>query len=351
MGKDYYNILGLDKNASKDDIKKAYRKLAMQYHPDKNPGDKSKEDKFKDISEAYSILSNDEKKSKYDRFGSVDGNDFNMNDYMGGFNFDDIFSGFGFDFGNTWNNRKTKRGNDLKVKLNIDLINVRDGLEKTFKYKRQTKCKSCDGFGGEHQICSVCNGSGAVRQRKRTVMGMISTTVDCETCSGNGYVITNQCNHCYGTGTIEELTELSLNLPKGIENGDKFRLGGKGNAPFRPGKGGIYGDLIIDVTVKQHPIFVRNGINLLYKLDIPLPMLILGGKIKIPTLDSTVEVKLKPQSKVGEILRLRNKGLSDQRGYKGDILIELSVKTPENISDEERQLLEQLSEMPNFKNY
>lgn len=356
MGKDYYNILGLDRNATKDDIKKAYRKLAMRYHPDKNPGDKEKEDKFKDVSEAYSVLSNDDKKSNYDRFGSVDGNDFNMNDFMGGINFEDIFGG-GFDFGfgnpfNSWgsSNQRVKKGNDLKVKVSISLIDVRDGLNKTFKYKRKVKCKSCDGFGGESQVCSVCNGNGSVRKTRRTVMGVMTTLVDCESCSGSGHIITNQCNECYGIGTVEETTELNLNLPKGIENNDKFRLGGKGNAPFRPGKGGIHGDLIIEVSVQEHPDFIRSGINLLYKLNVSLPMLILGGKIKLPTLDSTVEVSLKPKSKVGQILRLKGKGLSDQRGYNGDILVEINVITPQNITDKEKELLEQLSEMPNFKN-
>ena len=350
MGKDYYNILGIDRNASKDDIKKAYRKLAMQYHPDKNPGDKIKEEKFKDISEAYSILSNDDKKSKYDRFGNVDGHEFNMNDFMGGFDFNDIFN-----FGGTsgWDNpfyRKTKKGNDLRVKLNISLLDVRNGIEKNIKYKRKIKCTSCDGFGGETNICSTCNGTGSIKKVKRTIIGNITTQGECHICNGEGNVVVNQCNTCFGTGVVDHLSELKINLPKGIENGDRFKLNGKGNSPFRPGKGGLFGDLIIEVFVEEHPVLIRSGINLIYKLNLPLPMLILGGKSKVPTLENLVEIKIKPFSKIGEVLRLKGKGLSDQRGYIGDILVEINVYTPNNINDEEKELLEKLSDMPNFKN-
>lgn len=354
MGKDYYNILGVDKTATKDDIKKTYRKLAMEYHPDKNPGDKVKEERFKDISEAYSVLIDDEKRSKYDRFGNVNGQDFNMNDFMGGINFDDIFGGFGFDFGNPFGNRweentRVKKGNNLRIKLNISLIDVRDGFNKTFKYKRKIKCDKCDGFGGTHDTCSTCGGSGRIMKTKRTMFGSINTQGDCPVCKGDGFIITNQCDKCFGTGVIDDSKELNINIPKGVENGDKFKLSGNGDSPYRPGNGGIYGDLILEVNVDEDPNFIRNGINLIYKLNTPIPILILGGKIKIPTLDSMVEVNLKSHTKVGEVFRLRGKGLSDQRGYKGDILVEVSVDTPKNITKEEKELLKKLSEMPNFK--
>jgi molecular chaperone DnaJ len=360
MAKDYYNILGVDKNTSKEDIKKAYRKLAMEHHPDKNSGNPESEEKFKEISEAYSVLSDDQKKSNYDQFGSAEGGNFNsgfdMNDFMRNFNMGDIFGGgfnpfgggnpFGDPFGRQQQYRK---GGDLMVKLNISLIDVRDGVEKTFKYNRKVKCNDCNGYGGEHTPCTTCNGSGQVRTVKQTIIGHMVTQSDCPSCGGHGFTITKQCKSCVGSGVIDENTEMKIQIPKGVNDGDKFKLQGKGNSPFRPAKGGMYGDLIVDLMVENHPVLKRNGINLMYDLNLPLTLLILGHKVEIPTLDGSAKILIKPHTKVGDILRLQGKGLSDQRGTKGDELITIHVDIPKNLTKEEKELIEKLSTMPNFQ--
>lgn len=353
MGKDYYNILGVDKNATEDEIKKSYRKLAMKYHPDKNPGNADAENTFKDISDAYSVLSDDKKKAQYDQFGSGGdnfGGGFNMNDFGGGFNMNDFFSQSFNPFGNQQGNRpQYKKGSDLRVNLTISLKDVRDGSNKTIKYKRKIICEDCDGHGGEHTTCSVCNGSGVVRTTKRTVIGNMVTQSTCPTCGGSGNVITTRCKKCEGTGTKDDVTEMNINLPKGVEDGNMFNISGKGNYPSQHGRNGVYGDLLILITVAEHPTLTRSGINLTYNLVIPVPFLIIGTRVEIPTLDEPVIISVKPLSKVGETLRLRGKGLSDQRGNKGDLLIDIGVETPMKISKEERELLLQLSTMPNFK--
>lgn len=355
MGKDYYNILEIDRNASKDDIKKAYRKLAMKYHPDKNPNNKEAEEKFKDISEAYSILSDDQKKSKYDQFGTVDGNGFNMND----FNMNDIFGGgFGGGFGDIFSDifgggsrmgRRVNKGKDLRIKILLNLLDVRDGVNKTLKYKRLVKCDVCDGHGGEHETCNQCGGQGRVQSVKRTIIGTMSTVIDCPTCQGHGNIVTNSCSKCNGTGVMEKMEEINIDIPKGTNDGDKFKLSGKGNSPNRPGDGGIYGDLIVDIGIENDSRFERNHNNLIYNLKLPITKLLLGDKVEIPTLEDNVLITIKPMTEVGSVFRLRGKGVSDQRGNLGDILININVGMPNKLNKEEKELLNKLSNMPNFK--
>jgi len=359
MAKDYYNILGVDKNTSKEDIKKAYRKLAMEHHPDKNEGNTESEAKFKEISEAYSVLSDDQKKSNYDQFGSAEGGNFNsgfdMNDFMRNFNMGDMFGGGFNPFGGGGFNpfghqhQQVRRGEDLMIKLNISLVDVRDGIEKSFNYNRKIKCNDCGGYGGEHNPCPQCNGAGVIRQAVQTILGNMVTQVNCPTCSGHGFAITKQCKTCVGTGVKDEATEMKIQIPKGVNDNDKFRLQGKGNCPFRPAKGGMYGDLIVDLTVESHPVLKRNGIHLMYDLNLPLTTLILGHKVEIPTLDGSAKIMIKPHTKVGDMLRLQGKGLSDQRGTKGDQLITIQVDIPKHLTKEEKELIEQLSTMPNFQ--
>jgi molecular chaperone DnaJ len=351
MSKDYYNILGVDKGASKDEIKKAYRKLAVKHHPDKNQGDKGSEEKFKEISEAYEVLSDDTKKSNYDKFGDPNGQ---QNPFGGGFgngfdiNIEDLFSGFGFGGFNS-QHKKVNKGQDLKITLSITLNDVRDGIDKTVKYNRQVKCNTCQGFGGEHHNCSNCNGSGKVHVTRRTVMGVISTVGDCDRCDGTGEVVTNRCSVCNGSGLITENSELNIKIPKGINEGDKFMINQRGSAPFRPGNGGMFGNLIVEINIQQHKYLERDGINVYYKLNIPITTAILGDKINIPTLDNDVKINIKPHTKNGEILRLKNKGLSDQRNNKGDQLIIINIDVPSKISKEEEELLKKLTEFKNFK--
>ena len=360
--KDYYKILNVKEDALKEDIKKSYRKMAMQYHPDKNPDNKEAEDKFKDISEAYSVLSDDEKKSNYDQFGDPDGRmhqGFDMNGFMGGFNINDVFGGMGDMFGgmgdmfggmggNRFGRRTVNRGTDLRTNLDISLLEVRDGVNKDVKYKRNIKCNDCDGFGGDHTPCSACSGLGKVKTTQRTILGTMTTMADCHVCNGSGYIVTNQCSSCIGTGVIESTEKINLNIPKGVNNGDKFKVNGKGNYPFRPGKGGIYGDLLINLSVKDNDNFERKDKNLSYNLDLSITSLLLGDIVEIPTLESNVKITIKPLSKIGDILRLKNKGVSDQRGNLGDLFIVVSVKTPTELSEEEKKLLKKLSNMPNF---
>ena len=346
---DYYQILGVDKNASTDDIKKAYRKLAMQYHPDKNPDNQDAEQKFKDISEAYSVLSDDDKRNKYDRYGSGDFNrDFNYDNFASNFNFnfDDIFQNFNFNFGNQTNGHN--KGNDIRVKIVINLHDVRDGVDKIIKYRRKVKCDICDGFGGEYKICEKCDGVGKLRMGRQTMMGFASTIVNCDKCDGFGYNITKQCSNCTGTGVVDEDTELNIKIPRGANDGDLYQVTSKGGAPFRPGKFGMFGNLLVMIEVEKHEHLIRDNINLRYYANIPFTKMILGGNIKVPTLDGDVSINIKPYSENNESYRLGGKGLSDQRNNRGDLFVILNTETPKNLTNREIELLKELSNLENF---
>ena len=351
MSKNYYEVLGVDKNTSKDDIKKAYRNLAKKYHPDKNPEHKDFEEKFKDLSEAYSVLGDDAKKSNYDNYGNPDGPTG-----FGGFNSGDIFAdmfgsafgGFGSGF-QSQQNRSTKRGYDIKLKISIDLTDVISGLDKKIKYNREVKCKSCDGWGGEHDTCSDCNGSGKVNMKRQMGSTIIMSTVDCPKCKGDGYIITHECNECKGTGVVKEETELNVNVPKGINHGDKFQASGKGNSPIRPGNGGIYGNLIIFIDVINNTQLQRDGQNLIFNLYLPYTKLILGGEAIIPALEGDVKIVINKFTKPNDVKKLKGKGLADQRGNRGDLLVVVNLTIPKQITDEEEELLNQLSKLNNFK--
>jgi len=359
MSKDYYDILGIDKSASVDDVKKAYRKMAMKYHPDRNPDNTEAEAKFKDISEAYSVLSDENKKANYDQFGDPDGRmhqGFDMNDFMNNFNMGDIFGGgrpfgggspFGDMFGRQQRN-PIKRGSDLRVRINIDIRDVNTGYEKNIKYSRKVKCESCDGMGGEQTTCKKCHGTGKIQVNKNMGFATISTTTNCNVCKGHGHTISNECEVCHGHGIVDKETELNVKLPKGVENGDRFQANGKGNMAERPGKNGIYGDLIIDVTVENNTLLERNGSNLIYNLYVPFTKLMLGGESIVPTLEGEVKIKIPPNTSPNEIKRLRNKGLCNQRGNKGDLMVVIHVDIPKNLSKEEKSLLTKLSKLDNF---
>ena len=348
MSKNYYEILEIDKNASKDEIKKAYRKLAKKYHPDKNPEHDNYEEKFKDISEAYSVLNDDTKKSNYDNYGNPDGPQ-GFGGFGGhGFDMGDIFDTF-FGGGFQQTQRTIKRGNDVQIKLKINIRDVNTGIEKKIKYTRNVKCKSCDGWGGEHDTCNNCGGSGKVNVRRQMGFTTVMSTTTCDVCKGDGFIVTNQCDTCSGTGTVREETELNINIPKGVNDGDKFQGNGKGNSPNRPGNGGIYGNINIIINIENDTKLERDGNNLIYRLNVPFTTLMLGGNAIIPTLDGDVKIPINRFTKINEIKKLRNKGLSDQRGNKGDLLVVVNMSYPDKLTKDEEELLKALSKTENFK--
>ena len=366
--RDFYEILGVQKTATEAEIKKAYRKTAMQYHPDRNPDDKAAEDKFKEAAEAYEILSDPQKKARYDRFGhaGVGGNaGGGGGGFGGGMTMEDIFSQFGDIFGDGGGSpfdsffgrgggggrrARGQRGSNLRIKVALTLEEVANGVTKKIKVKKQNSCKTCAGSGAKDArsvvTCTTCRGSGYVRQVKSTFLGQMQTTTPCPTCNGSGQMITANCSSCKGEGRsyIEETIELEI--PAGVEQGMQLSMRGKGNAGMQ---GGAPGDLLINIEEKQHEELQRDGSNLIYELCINFADAALGTSIEVPTIDGRVKVKIPAGTQAGKMFRLKGKGLPSVQGYaKGDQLIHINIWTPKNITDEERQILERMREMPNF---
>ena len=359
--RDYYEILGVQKGASDDDIKKAYRKLAIKYHPDKNPDDKAAEEKFKEAAEAYEVLSNTEKKQRYDQFGHA-----GVNGGAGGFsggggmNMDDIFSQFGDIFGGAFGfgggnggsrgGRRVNRGSNLRVKVKLNLSEVANGVEKKIKVNKFIGCKICSGSGaknGQYDTCKQCNGSGVITRVQQTILGAMQTQTACNGCGGEGRIIRDKCNTCHGDGVVRNEEVISINIPAGVADGMQLSMSGKGNAAPR---GGINGDLLIVIEEEEHPLLKREGNHLIYSLSISIPNAVLGTSVEIPTVDAKVKIKIEPGTQAGKVLRLKGKGLQDVNGYgKGDLLVEISVFTPSNISNEEKKMMEQLRDSKNFE--
>jgi len=359
--RDYYEILGVQKGASDDDIKKAYRKLAIKYHPDKNPDDKAAEEKFKEAAEAYEVLSNAEKKQRYDQFGHA-----GVNGGAGGFsggggmNMDDIFSQFGDIFGGAFGfgggnggsrgGRRVNRGSNLRVKVKLNLSEVANGVEKKIKVNKFVGCKTCNGSGaknGQYDTCKQCNGSGVITRVQQTILGAMQTQTACNGCGGEGRIIRDKCNTCHGDGVVRNEEVISINIPAGVADGMQLSMSGKGNAAPR---GGINGDLLIVIEEEEHPLLKREGNHLIYSLSISIPNAVLGTSVEIPTVDAKVKIKIEPGTQAGKVLRLKGKGLQDVNGYgKGDLLVEISVFTPSNISNEEKKMMEQLRDSKNFE--
>jgi molecular chaperone DnaJ len=356
--RDYYEILGVSKNADKNEIKKAYRKIALQYHPDKNPGDKEAEEKFKEAAEAYEILSNDEKKAKYDRYGhsAFEGaNGFSG----GGMTMDDIFSHFGDIFGNfgfggfsgsSRRGHRVNKGSDLRVKVKLSYIDILNGTTKKIKVKKQVECSHCNGTGakdGSFETCQTCKGNGQVIRVQNTILGQMQTSSTCPTCQGQGKIVKNKCTHCYGEGIIEGEEVVQVNVPAGVAEGMQMKVSGKGNAPRQ---GGINGDIIVVFEEEAHPDLMRDEDDLLYNLFISFPEAALGTSVEIPTIESNVKIKIAPGTQAGKVLRLRGKGLPAYGSYgRGDILVKVNVWVPQNLDKEEKKVLEKLQESPNFK--
>ena len=358
--RDYYEILGLAKNASEDDIKKAYRKLAIKYHPDKNPDDKAAEEKFKEAAEAYEVLSNPEKRQRYDQFGHAGvGGASGAGGFGGGMNMDDIFSQFGDIFGGAFGGfggggrsggRRVARGTNLRVKVKLTLSEIANGVEKKLKVNKHVACKTCQGSGaknGQYETCRSCNGTGAITRVQQTILGAMQTQTTCGSCHGEGRIIKDKCNTCHGDGIVREEEIIGINIPAGVADGMQLSMSGKGNAAPR---GGINGDLLILIEEEEHPHLKREGNHLIYSLSISFPDAAMGTSVEIPTIDAKAKIKIEPGTQSGKVLRLKGKGLPDVNSYgRGDLLVEISVFTPTHLSMEEKKMLEQLKQSKNFE--
>ena len=351
--RDFYEILGVSKTATADEIKKAYRQKAIQFHPDKNPGNKEAEEKFKEAAEAYEVLSSPEKRQKYDQFGHAGmngnagfgGHDMSMDDIFSMFG--DIFGGGGFGgfggFGGGSRSRgpRQHRGSDLRVKVNLNLNEVLNGVEKKIKVKKYVPCTHCNGSGAQggssYSTCSTCRGSGHVTRIQNTLLGQMQTTATCPTCNGEGQIITNKCTYCQGEGVVRDEEVISIRIPAGVGEGMQLNVAGKGNAGRRSG---VNGDLFVVIHEDEHPELIRDGNNLIYDLYVTFPEITLGTAKEIPTVDSKVKVKIEAGTQPEKILRLRGKGLPDVNGYgKGDLLVRVHVWIPKKINSEEKKLL------------
>ncbi|WP_298631259.1 molecular chaperone DnaJ [uncultured Porphyromonas sp.] len=363
--RDYYEVLGVSKGASDDEIKKAYRKTALKYHPDRNPGDKEAEEKFKEAAEAYDILSNPDKRARYDQYGhaGVDGNagfggggGMSMEDIfsqfgdlfggMGGFSSFGGFSGFGGGGGSAVN-----YGSDLRVRIHVTLQEVLNGTTKKIKVKKNVACSHCHGSGAQagsgKETCPTCHGTGRVIRTQDSIFGRMQTQSTCTTCNGTGQVIKNKCTYCSGTG-IEQGEELiEINVPAGVASGMQMTLRGKGNAGPN---GGPSGDLLVQFEEISDAEFIRNGNDVVYNLLIPVTTALLGDKVVVPTLDGKVKVTIEPGTQSGKILRLRNKGLPSVRGAgKGDQLIVVHIHIPDKLDSNDKKLVEQLKQSKHFE--
>ncbi len=362
MGKrDYYEVLGVSKGATKEEIKKAYRKQALKYHPDKNPGDKKAEENFKEAAEAYEVLSNDEKRARYDRYGheglggmgsGFSGGGMTMEDIFASFGdiFGDAFGSFG-GFGSSRRSRRVNKGSNLRVKVKLTLNEIASGTEKKIRVNKYSACEACGGSGAADSnsmtTCSTCHGSGHVTRLTNTLLGQMQTTSVCPSCGGEGKTITRKCPVCYGEGIVRKEEIIKINIPAGVGKGMQMTIAGKGNAPRR---GGINGDLIVVIDETEHTELIREGNDLIYNLFISIPDAILGTHVEIPTVDNNVKIKIEPGTQPGKILRLRGKGLPEVNGYgRGDLLVNVNVWIPKNISREEMKIIERFKDTDSFR--
>lgn len=366
--RDFYEILGVSKSSTADEIKKAYRKVAMQYHPDRNPGDKAAEEKFKEAAEAYEILSDADKRAQYDRFGHqafAPGGRGGYGGHPGGMNMDDIFSNFGDIFGDDIfgsffgggargggrGRARGSRGSDLRVKLKMTYEEIAKGASKTIKVKKYVSCNTCSGSGAKDkasvQTCGTCGGSGQVRKVQSTFLGQMQTVGTCPTCNGEGTTIAAKCGSCKGEGRVFGEETVTVNIPAGVQEGMELRMEGKGNAGER---GGMNGDLRILIEEEAHAELQRDGLNVAYDLHISFTDAVFGTEVQVPTIDGKAKIKIPAGTQSGKIFRLKGKGFPAVQSYeKGDQLIHVNIWTPQHVSSEEKALLEKLSESNNFK--
>jgi molecular chaperone DnaJ len=364
--RDYYEILGVSKNATADEIKKAYRKVAMQFHPDRNPGDKTAEEKFKEAAEAYEVLSDQDKRAQYDRFGHA-----GLSNSGGGFgggnmNMDDIFSQFGDIFGEdifgsffggggrgraSGGRARGARGSNLRIRLKMTYEEIAKGATKNIKVKKYIICNTCNGSGakdkGSVQQCSTCGGSGQVRKVTNTFLGQMQTVTTCPACNGEGSTITSKCTSCKGEGRVYSDETVTVDIPAGVQEGMQLSLAGKGNAGER---GGMPGDLIVLIEEEQHPELQRDGLNVVYDLHVSFPDAVFGSQVEVPTIDGKAKIKIPPGTQSGKIFRLKGKGFPSVNSYeRGDQLIHVNIWTPQHLTADEKNMIEKLKNSQNFQ--
>ena len=368
--RDYYEVLGVGKSASADEIKKAYRKVAMQFHPDRNPGNKEAEEKFKEAAEAYEVLSDTDKKAKYDRFGHAAFGPGTQggNGFGGQMNTEDIFSQFGDIFGDDVFGRffggggggrrgagggrsRGQRGSNLRIKMKLTYEEIAKGVTKNVKVKKYVVCGTCSGNGAKDknslQNCSTCNGSGQVKRVTNTFLGQMQTVTTCPTCNGEGSTVTAKCASCKGDGRVYGEETISIDIPAGVQESMQLSMNGKGNAGER---GGASGDLIIQIEEETHPHLHRDGLNVAFDLYISIPDATFGTQVEVPTIDGRAKIKIPAGTQSGKIFRLKGKGFPEVQGYgRGDQLIQVNVWTPQQLSAEEKSILEKLNRSDNFK--
>lgn len=369
--RDYYEVLGVGKTATDDEIKKAYRKIAIKYHPDRNPGNKEAEEKFKEAAEAYDVLHDAQKRQQYDQFGfdGLAGGGFGgFGGNAGGFSMDDIFSmfgdvfgghggGFGGGFGGFGGGHAQQaqyRGSDLRIKVSLSLQEIATGTTKKFKVKKYVPCSHCHGSGAEDgsgsETCQTCHGSGVVTRTTRTMFGMMQTQSECPTCHGEGRVIKNKCHECGGSGIVKGDEVVEIKIPAGVAEGMVVNVPGKGNAGEH---NGISGNIQVYISEEPNDTFVRDGNDIIYNLLLDFPTAVLGGNAEIPTIDGTkVKIKIEPGTQPGKTLRLRGKGLPAVEGYgsgNGDLVVNISVFVPKTLSKEEKHAIEKFKDSDNFK--
>ncbi|MBQ0049983.1 MAG: molecular chaperone DnaJ [Bacteroidales bacterium] len=364
--RDYYEVLGVEKNATAQEIKKAYRSLALKYHPDRNPDNKEAEEKFKEAAEAYSVLSDDQKRQQYDQFGhaGMGGQGFGGQGFggqgFGGFDINDILNsvfGQGFDFGGGFGGFSgggrpaRERGRDLRLKVRLTLEEAAKGVTKKFSIKKNVTCNHCHGSGSEDsqtEKCPQCGGSGMVIKTVNSLFGRMQTQSPCPHCQGQGSIIKNKCKHCQGEGVVAGQETIEVNIPAGVDNGMVVNVSGKGNAGRRNGQPG---DIQVYIEVEDHKEFIREDNNLIYNLLLDFPTAALGGMVEVPTLDGKVKVKIEPGTQPGKVLRLRGKGMPAVQGYGygyGDIIVQVSVYVPEKLSSEQKELIEKMQKSEEF---
>jgi molecular chaperone DnaJ len=364
--RDYYEVLGVAKNATADEIKKGYRKMAIKYHPDKNPGDKEAEEKFKEAAEAYSVLSDEHKRQLYDQYGpSLGPQGFGgagAGGYSNGFSsVDDIFSMFGDIFGGSGfrggfgggggARRRTRKGSDLRITVKLTLEEIASGVTKTLKIPVKEKCDSCNGTGAKggtaFTTCTTCHGSGVVTQVQNTMFGQMQSQTVCPHCQGEGKIITEKCPDCGGNGVQNKERTISFNIPAGVQDGMVLTLSGKGNAPAR---GGVNGDLLVVIQEVKHPELIRDGNDLIYNLMLDFPTAALGGSVEVATITGRARLNIPAGTQPGKVLRMRGKGLPSTDGTpRGDELVNVMIYVPEHLTDEQRAAVEKMREADNVK--